>query len=155
MHNVLYTDVSKHMLKIYLQRSIFIILVIFQSCSPEYPESFKVGTFKTITELNTVKYLYRNRNYQYVYSEAHPDGNKLSKITWNYSGYHLETINQTSDFDSLFRRIVLDEYDENSVTETTYAEGFDLKFTTKWTRIDKNPDKILEEMMIEYGVENN
>jgi len=129
------------------------VFTSLQSCSQGYPEELKVGVFKTTTELNTVKYLYRNFDYQYIYSESHPGGNKLSKITWKNSGYELETINKTSKFDSLTQTIVLDKYEKNSsFTETTFTDGIGLKFTTEWIRIDKSPDKKLIEIMKENGI---
>tara|TARA_R110002012_G_scaffold143641_1_gene301844 strand:+ start:212 stop:646 length:435 start_codon:yes stop_codon:yes gene_type:complete len=132
----------------------FLLFTTFTSCSKEYPENLKVGTFKTTTELNTVKYLYRNFDYQYIYSESHPGGNKLSKITWKNSGYELETINKTSKFDSLIRTVVLDKHENNnSFTETTFTDGTGLKFTTEWIRIDQSPDKKLTEIMKENGIE--
>ncbi|WP_347923707.1 hypothetical protein [Pontimicrobium sp. SW4] len=130
-----------------------LLLTTFTSCTEEYPENLKVGTFKTTTELNTVKYLYRNYDYQYIYSESHPSGNKLSKITWKNSGYELETINKTSKFDSLTQTIVLDKYEKNSsFTETTFTDGIGLKFTTEWTMIDESPDQKLIEIMKENGI---
>ncbi|WP_452596864.1 hypothetical protein [Pontimicrobium sp. MEBiC01747] len=131
-----------------------LLFTVFTSCTEEYPENLKVGTFKTTTELNTVKYLYRNFDYQYIYSESHPGGNKLSKIIWKNSGYELETINKTSKFDSLIQTVVLEKYDNNnSFTETTFTEGIGLKFTTEWIRIDQSPDKKLTEIMKENGIE--
>ncbi len=130
-----------------------LLFTTITSCTEEYPENLKVGTFKTTTELNTVKYLYRNFDYQYIYSESHPRGNKLSKITWTKSGYELETINKTSKFDSLIRTVVLDKHEKNkSFTETTFTDGIGLKFTTEWIRIDQSPDQKLTEVMKENGI---
>ena len=130
-----------------------LLFTTFTSCTEEYPENLKVGTFKTTTELNTVKYLYRNFDYQYIYSESHPGGNKLSKITWENSGYKLETINKTSKFDSLIQTIVLDKFEVNSsFTETTFTDGIGLKFTTEWIRIDESPSLKLIEIMKENGI---
>ena len=132
----------------------FSVLATFQSCTQEYPEEFKTGTFKTITELNTVKYLYRNSDYQYIYSDAHPHGNKLGKITWENSGYKLETINKTSAFDSLIQTIVLEGFKKgSSFTETTYTDRIGLKFTTEWVRIDEPPDDRLMEVLKANGIE--
>ena len=131
-----------------------LLFTTFTSCSQEYPQDLKVGTFKTTTELNTVKYLYRNFDYQYIYSESHSGGNKLSKITWKNAGYELETINKTSKFDSLIQTIILDKYENNnSFTETTFTDGIGLKFTTEWIRIDQSPDKKLIEIMKANGIE--
>jgi hypothetical protein len=131
----------------------FSLLATLQSCSQEYPEEFKTGTFKTITDLNTVKYLYRNSDYQYIYSDSHPGGNKLGKITWENSGYKLETINKTSVFDSLIQTIVLEDFKNgNSFTETTYTDGIGLKFTTEWVRIDESPDHKLREVLKANGI---
>ena len=131
----------------------FFILTIGSSCSEEYPEKFKNGTFKTTTKMNTVKLLYRNFDYQYVYSESHPDGNKLSKITWQKTGYKLETINKTSKYDSLIQTVLLDEYiSDSTFTETTYTDGIDLKFTTKWIRINKSPNSKLNQVLEENGI---
>ena len=91
------------MRKINLLILVFGLFASLQSCSQEYPEELRIGVFKTITESNTVKYMYRNANYRYIYSDAHPDGNKLAKITWKSSGYELKTINQSSDFDALIQ----------------------------------------------------
>jgi hypothetical protein len=133
-----------------------LLFITFTSCTEEYPENLKVGTFKTTTELNTVKYLYRNFDYQYIYSESHPAGNKLSKITWKNSGYELVTINKTSKFDSLTQTIVLDKYDKNSsFTETTFTDGIGLKFTSEWKRIDESPDQKLIEIIKENGIKLN
>jgi hypothetical protein len=133
-----------------------LLFITFTSCTEVYPENLKVGTFKTTTELNTVKYLYRNFDYQYIYSESHPAGNKLSKITWKNSGYELVTINKTSKFDSLTQTIVLDKYDKNSsFTETTFTDGIGLKFTSEWKRIDESPDQKLIEIIKENGIKLN
>jgi hypothetical protein len=133
-----------------------LLFITFTSCTEEYPENLKVGTFKTTTELNTVKYLYRNFDYQYIYSASHPAGNKLSKITWKNSGYELVTINKTSKFDSLTQTIVLDKYDKNSsFTETTFTDGIGLKFTSEWKRIDESPDQKLIEIIKENGIKLN
>ncbi len=130
-----------------------LLFTTFTSCTEEYPRNLKVGTFKTTTELNTVKYLYRNFDYQYIYSESHPDGNKLSKITWKNSGYELETINKTSKYDSLTQTIILDKHEENnSFTETTFTGEIRLKFTTEWIRIDESPDQKLILIMKENGI---
>jgi hypothetical protein len=134
-----------------------IVLICFVlmsfNCSKDYPESFKIGTFRTTTEMNTIKYLYRNYEYQYIFSEAHPGGNKLVKITWQNSGYTLETINKTSAFDSLVQTVVLNEFDnEKSFTETTYTEGIGLKFSSTWIKIDDNPNKKLNEILKQYGI---
>jgi len=130
-----------------------LLFTVFTGCSEEYPQNLKVGTFKTMTELNTIKYLYRNLDYQYIYSESHPGGNKLSKITWKNSGYELETINKTSRFDSLIQTVVLDNYEKNnSFTETTFTDGIGLKFTTEWIRIDQSPDQKLTEILKENGI---
>ena len=103
--------------------------------------------------MNTVKFLYRNFDYQYVYSESHPGGNKLSKITWQKTGYKLETINKTSKFDSLIHTVLLDQYVlDSSFTETTYLDGIDLKFTTKWIRINKSPNQKLNQVLEENGI---
>jgi len=141
-----------------MRKSSLLILNLFlftaiQSCSQEYPENFKTGTFKTTSELNTVKYLYRNFDYQYISSESHPGGNKLSKITWGNSGYKLETINKTSKFDSLIQTIVLDKFEVNSsFTETTFTDGIGLKFTSQWIRLDESPDLKLIEIMNKNGI---
>ena len=130
-----------------------LLFTAFTGCSEEYPQNLKFGTFKTTTELNTTKYLYRNLDYQYIYSESHPGGNKLSKITWKNSGYELETINKTSKFDSLIQTVILDNYEKNnSFTETTFTDGIGLKFTTEWIRIDQSPDQKLTEIMKENGI---
>jgi hypothetical protein len=130
-----------------------LLFTAFTGCSEEYPQNLKVGTFKTTTELNTTKYLYRNLDYQYIYSESHPGGNKLSKITWKNSGYELETINKTSKFDSLIQNVVLNNYEKNnSFIETTFTDGIGLKFTTEWIRIDQSPDQKLTEIMKENGI---
>jgi len=124
-----------------------------QSCSQEYPQELKTGIFKTITESNTVKYMYRNTKYRYIYSDAHPGGNKLAKITWKSLRYELETINQTSDYDALIQTIVLNEVNgKNSFIETTYTEGSELKFTSEWTRVNGSPEEKLNEILIENGI---
>ncbi|MCF1192350.1 hypothetical protein LRR18_12215 [Mangrovimonas sp. AS39] len=137
-------------------RLLILCLFLFtalQSCSQEYPEDLKTGTFKTTTELNTVKYMYRNLDYRYIYSEDHPGGNKLAKITWKNSGYILETINKTSAYDSLTQTILLDEYKDNdSFTETTLTDGIGLKFTSKWIRIDESPNEKLKEVLEANGI---
>ncbi len=131
------------------------LFTAFQSCSQEYPEDLKTGTFKTITELNTVKYMYRNLNYRYIYSEDHSGGNKLAKITWKNSGYNLETINKTSTYDSLIQIVILDKFDDNnSFTETTQTDGIGLKFTSEWIRIDESPNKKLKEVLEANGIKS-
>jgi hypothetical protein len=131
----------------------FFILTTGSSCSEEYPESFKSGTFKTTTEMNTVKFLYRNFEYQYVYSESHLGGNKLAKITWEKAGYKLETINKTSKFDSLVQTVILDKYiGDSTITETTYTDGIGLTFTTKWTKINKSANPKLSQILKENGI---
>ena len=103
--------------------------------------------------MNTVKFLYRNFDYQYVYSESQPGGNKLAKITWQKTGYKLETINKTSKFDSLVQTVLLDKYvSDSTFTETTYTDGIDLKFTTKWIRINKSANPKLNEILKENGI---
>lgn len=134
----------------------FTLFTFLQSCFQEYPEELKTGVFKTITEKNTVKYMYRNANYRYIYSDATPYGNKLAKISWKNSGYELETINQTSDYDTLIQTVVLDKViDQDSFIETTFTEGIGLKFTSEWTRIDESPEVKLREILIENGITSN
>lgn len=145
-------QVSKHMNKIYLLLTICLFTVL-QSCSQEYPEELKTGVFKTTTDLNTVKYMYRNENYSYIYSVTHPEGNKLAKIAWQNLGYRLEVINKTSDYDKLNNTVMLDKkVDQDSFIETTFIEGSDLKFTTLWTRIEKSPEKVLIEILKKNGI---
>tara|TARA_R100000093_G_scaffold71090_2_gene45841 strand:+ start:107 stop:535 length:429 start_codon:yes stop_codon:yes gene_type:complete len=132
----------------------FILLITLQSCYDKYPEELITGTFKTTTELNTVKYMYRDKNYRYIYSDEHPYGNKLAKITWHGLGYKLETINKVNKYDSLVQTIVLDEVKStNSFIETTYTEGIELKFSSEWIRIDESPEAKLLDVLKENGIE--
>ena len=85
-----------------------------------------------------------------------PGGNKLSKITWENSGYELETINRSTKFNSLIETVILNKHEKNkSFTETTFIDGIGLKFTTGCIRIDQSPDKKLTEIMKENGIELN
>lgn len=140
-----------------MRKVLLIILIppfsLLFSCSTEYPEDFKMGTFKTTTDMNTTKFLYRNHDYQYIYSEDHPLGNKLSKISWQRSGYKLDIINKTSAYDSLIQTITLINFElDKSFTETTQAEGIDLIHTSTWIRISDTPDKMLYRILEENGI---
>ena len=131
-----------------------ILFTILTCCSEEYLENVKVGIYKTTTQLNTVKYLYRNFDYQYIYSKSHRDGHKLLKIKWKNSGYETETMNKGSNFNSLIRSVVLDTYEnKNSFTKTTFTDGIGLKFKTEWIRIYQSLDKKLTEIMKGNGIE--
>ncbi|MCI2229428.1 hypothetical protein MC378_09645 [Polaribacter sp. MSW13] len=131
----------------------FFLFIILQSCSKEYPKDFKKGVFKTNTSSNTIKYLYRNFDYQYMYSQTNLSGNKLSKITWKTSGYEIETINKTSKFDSLMQTVILDKYEgDSSFTETIFTDKIDLKFTTTWVKTRKYPDLTWDEILMKNGI---
>jgi hypothetical protein len=98
--------------------------------------------------------MYRDKNYRYIYSDEHPYGNKLAKITWHGLGYKLETINKVNKYDSLVQTIVLDEVKStNSFIETTYTEGIELKFSSEWIRIDESPEAKLLDVLKENGIE--
>ena len=68
-HETIAKNVGKHMRETVFLTFWVLLFTTFTSYTKEYPKKFKVGTFKTTTELNTVKYLYRNFDYQYIYSE--------------------------------------------------------------------------------------
>ena len=48
---------------------------------------------------------------------------------------------------------IIDEYiSDSTFTETTYTDGIDLKFTTKWIRINKSPNSKLNQVLEENGI---